>query len=261
MYEERSQQYQDGLLRFCDCHLGQAAQRYFANLNANAYGLRLADEAAQRRAEYLEKLDGLLPDEREWTLKNYTRTRFTRQAVEAVEAMIRDGHGLVTLQGSYGVGKTQLMKTAVNECRRRDRVSIYNSVRGLFDWLKEGFDQEEFSKKQAQFKEDAPLNLAFTKRWKLATSCACLCLDELTGVNMTAWASERLEGLIDERWRRIDKAITVIGFNGTVDQLPGWIQSRLYDRRGKVITVGGFDMRNPERSMAAAARRNGDADR
>ena len=50
LVEERTEQYAAGLLRFCDCRLGQGAQRFYAERAQNPYGKQLAEEAGRRRA-------------------------------------------------------------------------------------------------------------------------------------------------------------------------------------------------------------------
>ena len=64
LVEERTQQYEAGMLRFCDCELGQRAQRFYAEQSGNPYGKQLAEESRKRRLAYLEKIDGLKDSER-----------------------------------------------------------------------------------------------------------------------------------------------------------------------------------------------------
>lgn len=235
LYEERTAQYEAGLLRFCDCAIGQAAARRYATLAANPYGQQLAAEAAQRRQSYLLGIDGLKPDERKMTLSAYKVARHNRAAVEAVSAGIEKGAGLVTLTGEFGVGKTALLMAAVNECRAKDWTSIYTTVADLLAWLRVGFSPYA--------ERDPEDDASYEVRWKQLINCQCLALDELTAFSVTPWAAERFERLIDERWRSMGDQLTICALNGEAERLPGVVGSRLQDRRAKYIQIGGVDMR------------------
>ena len=256
LYEERTAQYEAGHLKFCDCAAGQRVASFYAERSANTYGQQLAAQAAERRQAYLLGIDGLKPDERKMTLAAYRVGRHNRQAVEAVSAGIERGAGLVTLTGEYGVGKTALLMAAVNECRAKDWASIYTTVADLLAWLREGFTPYA--------ERDPEDDLSYEKRWRLLTNCQCLCLDELTAFSVTPWAAERFERLIDERWRSMGDKLTVCALNGERGQpldeilgkLPGVIESRLSDRRARLIQIGGVDMRRVYRGDT-----KGDSDR
>lgn len=253
--EERTQQYESGLLTFCDCRAGQGQRSFYATRSANPYGQQLAAEAAQRRRAYLEGIDGLKPAERSMTLGAYRTGRHNRAAVESVAAGVEKGAGLVTLVGEYGVGKTALLMAAVNECRAKDWASIYTTVADLLAWLREGFSPNV---------ERDPEDRSYENRWRLLVNCQCLALDELTAFSVTPWAAERFERLIDERWRSMSTHLTVCAVNGdrsqqpadALDRLPGVVQSRLSDRRAHLISIGGVDMRRVYRGDT-----QGDTDR
>ncbi len=67
LVEERTEQYKAGQLVFCDCRLGQGAQRFYAERAQNPYGKQLAEEARLRRMAWLEKIDGNEVDPKGWT--------------------------------------------------------------------------------------------------------------------------------------------------------------------------------------------------
>lgn len=255
MAEERAAQYQAGLLSFCDCLAGQRAAEFYAKRVANPYGQQLAAEAAARRQSYLLGIDGLKAPERSMTLATYRVGRHNKAAVEAVAAGVERGAGLITLTGEYGVGKTALLMAAVNECRAKDWTAIYTTVADLLSWLREGFSPSV---------ERDPEDRSYDNRWRLLVNCQCLALDELTAFSVTPWAAERFERLIDERWRSMGDKLTLCALNGergeTPDQvlsgLPGVVESRLSDRRAKLIAIGGVDMRRVYRGDP-----KGDSDR
>lgn len=238
MVDERTEQYKAGLLQFCDCHLGQGAQRFYAERAQSPYGQQLAEEARQRRISFLERIDGLKAGERSITLTSYSVGKHNRDAAESVAAAIQQGNGLITLWGAFGVGKTALMIAAVNAVRGQDRTAMYRTTADMLAWLRAGFDQSQ------RDEED----YSYEKRWKLLTTVRCLCLDEMTAFSVTPWAAERFERLIDERWRSMRDLLTICAFNAVEAPegrcgLPGVVESRLRDRRAHWINIGGRDMR------------------
>ena len=251
MADERTEQYKAGLLTFCDCRLGQGAQRFYAKRAQNPYGEQLAEAARLRRLAWLEKIDGLKASERTLSLADYKVGPHNRQAAAAVAAGIEKGCGLITLWGPYGVGKTALMIAAVNACRNQDRSAMYRTTADMLAWLRAGFDQSQ------RDGED----FSYEKRWQMLTTVRCLALDEMTAFSVTPWAAERFERLIDERWRSMRDLLTICAFNaseepeegrsglpGVVEiRLPGVVESRLRDVRAQWINVGGRDMRRVRR--------------
>lgn len=243
MVDERTEQYKAGLLTFCDCHLGQGAQRYYAERAQNPYGKQLAEEARMRRLAWLEKIDGLKAPERTLSLADYKVGPHNRKAADAVAAGIDKGYGLITLWGPFGTGKTALMMAAVNATRSQDRTAIYRTTADMLAWLRAGFDQSQ------RDGED----FSYDKRWQLLTTARCLALDEITAFSVTPWAAERFERLIDERWRSMRDLLTICAFNASLEPeegssgLPGVVESRLRDRRAEWINVGGQDMRKVRR--------------
>ncbi len=236
--EERTQQYEAGLLQFCDCELGQRAQRFYAERSGNPYGKQLAEEAAKRRAAYLQKLDGLKDHERSISLGDFLQTKHNREAITAVAAAIQQRTGLITLWGKFGTGKTGLMMAAINACRNQDMTAMYRTTADALAWLRAGFDQSQ------RDGED----FSYDQRWGLLTRINCLALDEMTAFSVTPWASERFERLIDERWRSMPDLLTICAFNADKAEfmktgLPDVVESRLRDRRAQFINMGGMDMR------------------
>ena len=241
MVEERTEQYEAGLLRFCDCELGQRAQRFYAARAGNPYGAQLAAEAAKRRVAYLQKIDGLQESERAISLGGFAANRHNREAMGAVAAAVERRRGLITVWGPFGTGKTGLLMAAVNALREADLGAMYRTTADALAWLRAGFDQS------ARDGED----FSYDRRWQLLTHAPCLALDELTAFSVTPWAAERFERLIDERWRGMGDLLTLCAFNApSADRaeplqtgLPHVVESRLRDRRAQWIHMGGMDMR------------------
>ena len=236
--DERTGQYAAGLLHFCDCELGQRAQRFYAERAGNPYGKQLAEEARRRRVAYLQKIDGLKESERAISLAGFSANRHNREAMAAVAAAVAQRRGLITLWGPYGTGKTGLLMAAVNACRSADLAALYRTTADALAWLRGGFDQS------ARDGED----FSYDRRWQLLTGAPCPALDELTAFSVTPWAAERFERLIDERWRSMGELLTICAFNAGAAEpmqtgLPHVVESRLRDRRAQWIHMGGMDMR------------------
>ena len=141
LVEERTEQYAAGLLRFCDCRLGQGAQQFYAARAQNPYGKQLAEEAGKRRVAYLQKIDGLKEHERAISLAGFIANRHNREAMAAVAAAMEQRRGLITLWGPFGTGKTGLLMAAVNACRNADMAAMYRTTADALAWLRAGFDQ------------------------------------------------------------------------------------------------------------------------
>jgi hypothetical protein len=48
---------------------------------------------------------------------------------------------------------------------------------------------------------------------------------------------------MDERWRLMDRSVTLCAMNGAFGSLPGKVGSRLLDGRARVFELSGVDMR------------------
>lgn len=181
-----------------------------------------------RRGQFLLKMDGLTKQERDKKFTNI-KDNYSPGVLHGIKIAVEECSGLITLTGSYGVGKTTLLMCAVNEGRNAGKLAIYTTVTDLLSYLRSTFgpDSEE----------------SFDKYWDALIRCDILALDELDEFNTTSWAMERFLRLIDERWRRIDEVLTLCAINNRIQSLPGKIQSRLKDLRAQIIALEGQDMR------------------
>jgi DNA replication protein DnaC len=188
-----------------------------------------SDASVERRRRYLEGIDGLLPQERTRSFSDAMRVGKNGDAVGMVEQAVEVRRGLVTLFGPPGLGKTHLLMCAVNEARARNVLACYTTVTDLLDYLRQAFDPRS--------------EVSFDRRWDTLVRCDVLALDELSEFNTTAWAMERFLRLIDERWRNMDRVLTLCATNGRINTLPDKVASRLTDGRARVIEMKGIDMR------------------
>jgi hypothetical protein len=130
-----------------------------------------------------------------------------------------------TLFGRNGTGKTTTLMAITNELMDRGRACVYVTAADLMAFIKDGIHNQDKSD-QARLDQFASL--------------AALCLDELTQINWTGYVSEKLESLLDRRYRAgLQTAVAM-------DQdpqaaLPARFTSRL--RSGAYLQVGDLDMR------------------
>jgi DNA replication protein DnaC len=233
--EERLDQYRAGLLAFCTCDFGQRQAAYYARMASVDYAAQLAAEQQARRAAWLQRIDGLKPQERTITFDRIVIGEHNQRAYQAVTQAVDAGVGIVTLTGTFGVGKSALLMAAVNAARGKGTPAVYTTITDLLDWLREAFDPHRDT-------SDGP-DLSFDSRWRLLTTCDVLAIDELDEFNATPWATERFLRLIDERWRSMDDTLTLCALNQPVERLVGKVASRLRDGRAVVVEVKGADMR------------------
>lgn len=178
-----------------------------------------------RRKRYMERIDGLTPQERMVRFETLQPTPYLHQIAEATDKR----RGMITLSGPPGSGKTTMLICAVNDARVRNVPAVYTTMTDLLDYLRRAYAPDA--------------DLAFDSRWDLLVRCEVLALDEIDEFNATAWAMERFLRLIDERWRNIDRRLTLCATNQKVQLLPDKISSRLSDGRALQIRTGGPDMR------------------
>ena len=183
----------------------------------------------EKRRFRLEAIDGLMGRERSLVFSETRRHDDNSDALNAVQDAVDKRRGMITLVGKPGVGKTHLLMCAVNEARERHVPAVYSTVTDILDYLRNAYNPN--------------VELSFDARWDTLTRCEVLALDEVSEFNTTPWAMERFLRLMDERWRQMDRVLTLCATNGRLNNLPEKVASRLSDRRGMVIEMRGIDMR------------------
>lgn len=183
-----------------------------------------ASEDAAKRASFLEQIDGLTTEERTYTFNGFIVAPGNQAAYTAVVGAAGRGCGMVTLHGLPGRGKTYLLISAVNDARSRKVPAVYTTMTTLLDHLKRAFDPKKDSE-------------GFDRRWELLVNADVLAIDEIDEFNTTEWAMERFLRLVDERWRRMGKVLTLFATNTELRNLPEKVESRVRDIRGAVVEV------------------------
>lgn len=182
----------------------------------------------ERRRAYLLRIDGLSPRERALSFGD-----LEGGANDSILKQVRDAtlrrKGIITLTGKPGTGKSSALICAVNEAREANVPAVYTTITDLLDYLRSAY---------------APnTELTFDARWDLLLRAEVLALDELDEFNTTPWAMERFLRLMDERWRAMDKCVTLCATNSRINTLPDKVASRLRDGRAYVFELQGGDMR------------------
>lgn len=186
------------------------------------------DEDRRKRFAFLQNMDGLTEQERAKSFGSI-EDNYEPGVVQRLQLASSEGRGLVTLTGSFGVGKTTLLMCAVNQGRESGKLALYTTLTDLLKYLRSTFDRDS--------------EVSYDKYWQALIDCDILALDELDEPRATDWVLEIFMRLVDERWRRMDERLTICALNGRIHSLPGKIQSRLSDGRAQVIAIGGHDMR------------------
>lgn len=149
-------------------------------------------------------------------------------------AMNQSPNGFVLFTGSYGVGKTHLLKAITNGFRMIRVMARYSTMTDLLAEIRERFGDDH----GVRAVEDAIDDLRRAK---------VLCIDEIDRVNMTAWAKETIFRLLNARYEERENLLTVMATNLDIDDMPpelGYLASRFSG--GIVVQVPGPDMRQAQ---------------
>lgn len=146
--------------------------------------------------------------------------------------VIKNGHGLVYIFGSYGVGKTTLLKASIEECRRRGFEGRCIDAIALVDDLRLAFDMEN-------------QNTAIVKKMATWREIPALAIDELERPSPTPFVAEKLFSLYNQRYEDsiAARTITFVASNLSPAAQPGYWASRVADGRGLIIEIKGTDLR------------------
>ena len=156
------------------------------------------------------------------------------KAVQALRPMYERGWGMLFVWGTWGQAKTLLGKILTATALRDGKRAAYANMSSVLDDIRLAYDEKEHKNTELLRKMD----------WWMGRDV--LFLDELDKSNDTQWAQERMFQLIDKRYQMAvrEEAITVIASNKSSDELDGYLQSRLHDRRiGQSIFLNGNDGR------------------
>jgi len=188
--------------------------------------------------EYLRKLSGLSVRMLAWSLDGMIRDDGRHSARVTAEQFVRHPHGWMTVWGEFGVGKTYVLASIVNELRKREKAAMYVVAPDLLDAWRNAYNPYA----------PAAFDVLFAK----VRDVPVLALDELSQVKMTAWGLEKLFQLLDYRYRESAHLGTVIAltFEPTPTAAPAdWppqadaILSRMREWPDRIVELTGGDVR------------------
>jgi DNA replication protein DnaC len=179
---------------------------------------------------------GLLENERAWRTEHCRNIAGKGNAIDAVNGLLSTlpmPRGWVLLYGSYGVGKSGLLKAAVAASIRAGTRARYLRAADLLGEIRSTYGDQD-----GEVDEEALRQVYGTY--------PVLALDEIDRIPDTSWSRSMLFAILDERHRRIDKGATLMATNAQPDQMPGfeYLVSRMAS--GEMVLMAGEDLRRGE---------------
>ena len=160
----------------------------------------------------LRRASGLAEQDRALTFSSFKPRPGLEGALAAAQVFAKgDSLPILVLKGPPGVGKTHLAKAICLSLLDQGKVARFWLVPELLDWLKAGFDAEDFD-----------------QRYDRVKASPYLVLDDFGMESGTPWVNERLDMLIDHRWAR--ELPMVITANPTLMNKRGGISERIFSR-------------------------------
>ncbi len=180
--------------------------------------------------EYLAGDSGVEEHQQGWRIDYFQNERGKESAYQACILMLADvprPSGLVLFHGDYGVGKSGLLKSTVNQMVRAGISARYIRAADILTDLRSTFDTKGVNE---------------TDILERYCSYTFLAIDEVDVIGDSAWAEGALRTLIDRRYERRMIAATLLATNKPPDQLWPYLASRCQD--GIRVLVSGRDLRN-----------------
>lgn len=165
----------------CDCRLKSNVQRYLS-------------------------WSGLTPSERNMNINYGPTVENYPDAIEAMRGVIERPTGWTIVYGSFGTGKSGLLRATVASCCRAGIRARYINAADLLAEIKATFDDETLRA------------VDVIERYK---NCRVLAIDEIDKVQATGWATETLMRIYDERYRLRDTTATLFATNMMPEQRGG----------------------------------------
>jgi len=145
--------------------------------------------------------------------------------------IMKQGHGWLTLWGTFGVSKTFLLACVINEYIRDRRQSVYVTAGAMLDHLRDAYGNN-----------GPGYSWAFDQ-W---STCYALAIDEVTAYQSTDWAQDKFRQLLNRRYALAKESVTLFASNiepasaGWPGEL-GWLASRLSEF--PIVEARGGDVR------------------
>jgi len=179
---------------------------------------------------------GLTSEERQrMTWARINPRESVRAGIQAIQAVMKRGTGMVYLHGGPGLAKTLLLKTACAEwARQGGKIFHYATLPDLLDELRQCYSDPEQERALAE------------KRSKYA-AFPFLAVDELGGERETGFAVEETYKLLNARHEagteRAEGVLTLLAGNVPPARLHFRIADRLADGRNVIVELTGESLR------------------
>jgi len=131
----------------------------------------------------------------------------------------------LTLWGTNGTGKTTTLMAIANELTAKGTACVYVTAADVMEYIKDGIGDQD--------------NSADHRVGKIA-KLSILCLDEISQVKWTEYVSEKLETILDRRYRMELQTALALD-QDPQDVLPPRFYSRM--RSGAIVQIGDPDKR------------------
>ena len=181
---------------------------------------------------YYWSKSGLTSEERAWRVDTYAKETGKEAAVTAAQAMMGTApypSGWLVLHGSYGVGKSGILKALTAAMIRAGVSAQYTRAEQVLDDIRATYGDDQEADTEAVRNHYAGVQF--------------LAMDEVDRISDTAWARAMLAAIVDERHRMMSSVCTVFATNADPIDMPGleYLASRFKD--GARVLMGGRDLR------------------
>lgn len=186
-------------------------------------------------SHHLRKASGLTGFLETACFEDYHHEGRERQ-YDAVQRLLKQGNGWLTLYGGYGRGKTYLLAAAVNHYLKKSKPAVYVSASGMLDSLRDSYGHDRFD--------------YVLRQWQ---TCRVLALDEVDQYHKTPWASDKFRRLLDHRYALAADPVSrnsVTLFASNTDPKGSewpedltWLADRMSEGRFQIVETEGPSMR------------------
>lgn len=185
--------------------------------------------ASGKQSEFLRRMSRIAPGSEmsTWRFANFIRTDHNSEALDWVRVRLALPAGMAYIWGDYGVGKTRLLASAVNEAVSGGWTALFIALAELLDELR-----------AAMLNDNAESSLLHR-----VLRVRVLALDEADKFNATPWALTELSKIINARYSNKRDMMTLVASNAGPEALPGYIESRFMDSDCAVFRLAGPDWR------------------
>lgn len=178
---------------------------------------------------FLRSRCGLPVEMQGWEFEGTRRTMANAAAYDVARLLAESPRHFITLLGGFGVGKTRLLACIVNAGRAAGWLSVYTTTATMLDYLRGAYDKK--------------IDVTYDARWELLRTAKILAIDEFDRFSPTDWAREKFEQLIGQRYDDKANVLTAFAANARMDDLPGYVASRMQDHSNYIFELAGADVR------------------